>query len=586
MLIQDIIPNKKKIKQIKKTRNKSLKSFSVSNCHPERVERVEKSRVYARKTLVESKAFMNSGLPRWLHCGGALWSLFAKRLCIIFFEITKGSTALKGLWSQRKFHFQRKLSASILTLLIILQTIIGIFTPINISVTPPYISNQQAQAVLIDDFNRTDNADVGNNWELVSGGTDQWDIYNNQLRVQDPGHYNEKGLLRPVSEAAENVQVSVDFNKLSAFHSCPQVWLRTTDADTSPTTYIFFINQSGVNEFQAIRLNNGVWTTIGIGANVCEDNHYYRFVATAQNNGNQVDLTLKVLDLEDNNNEIFNQTWNDTAANRILGSGRQGLSGQFHTILYDNFDIVDLSSEAVISSYTPSKTLQIQDERGASYKQSYPYFQKSKTLDASATLNSTNGVGGVRFIVDQGEANEIIINDTNTSDTSFSTQFTSLAYGSHTLDIIILDSSLTPLSGINQTIEIDPFWIVRHIAQFVGDSITISYSDDTNGPVYDIGDALTDGNAVTNNNQLELPCHDAQGSDYSNGIHIPFSDYANSNHSAYIFSNNEAQSGITASGTHTKFINNANGFTDRFTSLDENDSNASLYGPTHAFVML
>ncbi|MCK4550468.1 MAG: DUF2341 domain-containing protein, partial [Candidatus Aenigmarchaeota archaeon] len=50
----------------------------------------------------------------------------------------------------------------------------------------------------------------------------------------------------------------------------------------------------------------------------------------------------------------------------------------------------------VISSYTPAKQLHIQDERGASYKQSYPYLQKSRTLNASATLSSTDGVGGVR----------------------------------------------------------------------------------------------------------------------------------------------------------------------------------------------
>ena len=40
----------------------------------------------------------------------------------------------------------RKLTASILTFLLILQTIIGVFTPINVSVTPPYISLQETNA--------------------------------------------------------------------------------------------------------------------------------------------------------------------------------------------------------------------------------------------------------------------------------------------------------------------------------------------------------------------------------------------------------------------------------------------------------
>ena len=205
MLIHDIIPSKKKIK---KTRSKSLKGFSVSNCHPERVERVEKSRVYARK------------INRWLHCGGALWSLFAKRLFAIFSEITKGSTALTGLWSQR--HSQRnkrKLTASVLTFLLILQTIIGIFTPINISVTPPYISPQETKAAgswvvgsggdswngdvtmdnttdiisdtghitlsatKMDDFNRADNETVNTFWTEDYAGTDDLDIESNQLKI-------------------------------------------------------------------------------------------------------------------------------------------------------------------------------------------------------------------------------------------------------------------------------------------------------------------------------------------------------------------------------------------------------------------
>jgi uncharacterized protein YlaI len=109
MLIQDIIPNKKKIKQIKKARNKPLKGFSVSNCHPERVERVEGSRVYARKTFYHTmRNFSRDSIS-------ASWRI-----------------RMTG----------RKLTASILTFLLILQTIIGIFTPINVSVTPPYISSQ------------------------------------------------------------------------------------------------------------------------------------------------------------------------------------------------------------------------------------------------------------------------------------------------------------------------------------------------------------------------------------------------------------------------------------------------------------
>ena len=144
MLIHDIIPHKKKMKQIKKMRGKPLKSFGVA----------------------ESRQKSGKSDACWLHCGknsplergwGVLkWSLFAKRLCMIFSEITKSSTALKGLWSQRS---KRKLTASVLAFILILQTIIGVFTPINISVTPPYISPQETKAA--------------GSWVVGSGG-DAW----------------------------------------------------------------------------------------------------------------------------------------------------------------------------------------------------------------------------------------------------------------------------------------------------------------------------------------------------------------------------------------------------------------------------
>lgn len=94
-----------------------------------------------------------------------------------------------------------------------------------------------------------------------------------------------------------------------------------------------------------------------------------------------------------------------------------------------------LSRQEVIASYSPAKILQIEDERGPSYKQSYPYLQKSRTFNASAIVSSTIGVGGVRFIVDQGRTGETVINDTNTSDTVFRAQFNRLSYGNHSLII-------------------------------------------------------------------------------------------------------------------------------------------------------
>jgi lysophospholipase L1-like esterase len=321
---------------------------------------------------------------------------------------------------------------------------------------------------------------------------------------------------------------------------------------------------------------------------------------TTGNNWVNYTWTADAGNITDSYNVSQNGTWDNTSSNTYRNDTIS--AGSYSDIIiyaYNNTnglssgylsDNVSVSAIAVINSFTPNATLEIQDEQGASYKQSYPYLQKSRTLNTSSTLSSTDGVGGVRFIVDQGETGETIVNDINTSDTFFSAQFFGLSYGNHTLDIIILNTNLVPLSGPGQTESIDPFWIVPYIIQFVGDSITISLADDTTCDVLNLADATDGCNAVTSENSLELPCWDNDAvvskRDYSNGIHIFYSDYAKSIYGTYVFGNNEAESGITAGGTHTKFQNNTNGYADRFASLDENGSNAGLFGPTHVYVML
>ncbi|KAF5425942.1 Lysophospholipase L1, partial [Candidatus Methanomarinus sp.] len=321
---------------------------------------------------------------------------------------------------------------------------------------------------------------------------------------------------------------------------------------------------------------------------------------TTGNNWVNYTWTADAGNITDSYNVSQNGTWDNTSSNTYRNDTIS--AGSYSEIIiyaYNNTnglssgylsDNVSVSAIAIINSFTPNATLEIQDEQGANYKQSYPYLQKSRTLNTSATLSSTDGVGGVRFIVDQGETGETIVNDINTADTFFSAQFFGLSYGNHTLDIIILNTSLVPLSGPDQTESIDPFWIVPYIIQFVGDSITISLADDTTCDVLNLADATGGCNAVTSENLLELPCWDNDAvesfRDYSNGIHIFYSDYAKSIYGTYVFGNNEAESGITAGGTHTKFQNNNNGYADRFASLDENGSNAGLFGPTHAYVML
>jgi lysophospholipase L1-like esterase len=321
---------------------------------------------------------------------------------------------------------------------------------------------------------------------------------------------------------------------------------------------------------------------------------------TTGNNWVNYTWTADAGNITDSYNVSQNGTWDNTSSNTYRNDTIS--AGSYSEIIiyaYNNTnglssgylsDNVSVSAIAIINSFTPNAALEIQDEQGANYKQSYPYLQKSRTLNTSATLSSTDSVGGVRFIVDQGETGETIVNDINTSDTFFSAQFFGLSYGNHTLDIIILNTSLVPLSGPDQTESIDPFWIVPYIIQFVGDSITISLADDTTCDVLNLADATGGCNAVTSENSLELPCWDndvvVPFRDYSNGIHIFYSDYAKSIYGTYVFGNNEAESGITAGGTHTKFQNNNNGYADRFASLDENGSNAGLFGPTHAYVML
>jgi len=145
MFIYDIIPHKNKMKQIKKTRSKPLKGFGVAESRREfkkaesrrELKKSESRRKSGRNIAILLKLinftklhpyFRKDSMVRWIHSLNS--------------PLERGWGVIKQ--NQRS---KRKLTASVLTLLLILQTIIGVFAPINISVTPPYVSQiEKAQA--------------------------------------------------------------------------------------------------------------------------------------------------------------------------------------------------------------------------------------------------------------------------------------------------------------------------------------------------------------------------------------------------------------------------------------------------------
>lgn len=209
-----------------------------------------------------------------------------------------------------------------------------------------------ARAALIDDFNRADSATVGNSWSLI-GGTNVWDISSNKLRGQPTGSFQSHGLARPLGEASENTQVTVDASTTNPANY-PQAWVRITKADSSPTAYVFFLSNTA-DGVGVLRVVNGVidgsFTSTSF---VPVANRNYRIVAYANTSGSQVVLTLQVLDLDNASAQLFYQTWNDTSANRIVGAGRQGVSAYGGTAgtsaFYDNFNVVASSTPAAITA--------------------------------------------------------------------------------------------------------------------------------------------------------------------------------------------------------------------------------------------
>jgi hypothetical protein len=191
-----------------------------------------------------------------------------------------------------------------------------------------------------DRFDRPDSADVGNSWEQAAGAQDVWSIASNRLvGASTTSGYADKYLYRPAAEALENCEAWVDFNTPSTY-SYPQVMLRCTDFDLLPTGYLFYVSTHATNKTGVIRLTNNTWSEQFIDAwTGMQLNHNYRLYARAITNGNQVDLTIRVYDLEATNSLLVDHTWANTNASRIVAPGRQGISlfDPTKTVYFQNF---------------------------------------------------------------------------------------------------------------------------------------------------------------------------------------------------------------------------------------------------------
>lgn len=63
-----------------------------------------------------------------------------------------------------------------------------------------------------DDFNRADNATVGNNWDESLLAT-KWSILSNKLRANNSGDFRDTAILRPTPENFINGTLEVEFTR-------------------------------------------------------------------------------------------------------------------------------------------------------------------------------------------------------------------------------------------------------------------------------------------------------------------------------------------------------------------------------------
>lgn len=203
-----------------------------------------------------------------------------------------------------------------------------------------------AMKVFVDDFNRPDNALIGNGWLMKTAGSH--DIQGNLARVRTSGKdYHDNVVYRPTNEDVRDVTISVELTVSALPPGYPQIMSRIVQSTVlTPLAfdgYIFFLpnqpdqavlgRQRGapyLTQLRTISLNPPVDTT-----------HTYRLTLTATG-ANPVSLSAKVeVKMGTTWSPIGADTYLDTDPARFDAAGAVGFGSSGDEALglysYDNF---------------------------------------------------------------------------------------------------------------------------------------------------------------------------------------------------------------------------------------------------------
>lgn len=206
-----------------------------------------------------------------------------------------------------------------------------------------------ALANLTDDFNRADNAALGNGW--IEKEAANYSIVGNAVQKNAAsGSYLNHLAYRPASEDVADVEVSVEFRLSASNPGYPQIYTRVQSDTVAWGTYfngyMLYVNESNTqailgrqteSEFvatlQSLTLSPALNTT---------DTFRLRMRTTGTN---PVQLAAYVERLNSGTWQIIGQaTYDDTAAGRFTNAGTVGFGGYTEaSYRYDNFVRTNLS---------------------------------------------------------------------------------------------------------------------------------------------------------------------------------------------------------------------------------------------------
>ncbi|MCK5413627.1 MAG: DUF2341 domain-containing protein, partial [Candidatus Pacebacteria bacterium] len=222
MLIQDIIPNK----DIKKTRDKSLKSFDAEKFQPKKCQN------YSRRNF--------------------------------YYKLTNIHKTLKSL------KIQKKLTASVVLFLIIFQTITGVFLPVKVSLNNLQISTNRTKAAgevwystggtwnyrkqITIDNTKVPNTDQTNFPILINRTDADWKDTSNSGKV---GQSDGGDILFTSSDGS--TKLSHEIEKYNNVTGEIQTWVKIPTLSSSADTviYMYYGNASIANQWDT----NSVWDT-------------------------------------------------------------------------------------------------------------------------------------------------------------------------------------------------------------------------------------------------------------------------------------------------------------------------------------